>query len=54
VAARRRIDDSAAPDWVDELMDLDIDVALFAHDLAQWRPPAASFVGSRLRGVWPA
>ena len=46
--------DSTAPDWVDELMDLDIDVALFAHDLAQWRPPAASFVGSRVRDAWPA
>ena len=46
--------DSTAPDWVDELMDLDIDVALFAHDLAQWRPPTASFVGSRVRDGGPA
>ena len=48
------VHDSTAPDWVDDLMRLDIDVALFAHDLAQWRPPRASFVGSRPRAAWPA
>jgi glyoxylase-like metal-dependent hydrolase (beta-lactamase superfamily II) len=48
------VHDSTAPGWVDELADLDVDVALFAHDLAQWRPPVASFVGSRPRDPWPS
>jgi len=47
------VHDSTAPEWVDDLLHLDLDVALFAHDLAQWRPQAASFVGSQPRAPWP-
>ena len=39
--------DLSAPDWMATLRSADIDLALFAHDLAAWRPPAADFRGSR-------
>lgn len=44
--------DLSAPDWVDDLLHAEIDVALFAHDLAQWRPAPVSFRGSQACIPW--
>ena len=43
--------DLSAPSWVDDLLASGIDVAMFAHDLAQWRP-APAFSGTRRRPPW--
>ncbi len=40
-----------APDWVDDLLATGVDVARFAHDLAEWRA-APSFAGSLPRAAW--
>ena len=48
---RAESSDVAAPDWVDDLLATGVDVARFAHDLAEWRP-APSFAGSRPRTAW--
>ncbi|WP_276310107.1 hypothetical protein [Nocardioides speluncae] len=41
-----------APDWVDDLLHAEIDVARFARDLAQWRPAPVSFRGSAASSAW--
>lgn len=44
--------DLSAPDWIDDLLHAEIDVARFAHDLAQWRPAPVSFRGSQESIAW--
>lgn len=44
--------DVTAPAWVDDLLHAEIDVARFAHDLAQWRPAPISFCGSEASAAW--
>lgn len=44
--------DVTAPAWVDDLLHAEIDVARFAHDLAQWRPAPVSFRGSQVSTAW--
>lgn len=46
--------DVATTDWMRDLCRTEIDVALFAHDLAQWRPSHGSFAGASLIDAWPA
>jgi glyoxylase-like metal-dependent hydrolase (beta-lactamase superfamily II) len=42
--------DVETPAWMAEFMD--VDLALFAHDLAQWRPREAGYSGSSALDVW--
>lgn len=42
--------DVTAPDWMDDLRN--IDVAYFAHDLAQWRPRPTTMRGSTALTAW--
>jgi glyoxylase-like metal-dependent hydrolase (beta-lactamase superfamily II) len=42
-----------SPDWMEDLLASGLDVALFAHDLAQWRPGSPPFTGSRPVQPWP-
>jgi N-acyl homoserine lactone hydrolase len=44
--------DVTRPDWIAELMAQDIDVARFAHDLAEWRPSPAVFTGTEPVPPW--
>lgn len=43
--------DVTAPDWIAEVSQ--VDAALFAHDLAQWRPRPEPFTGSTPVSPWP-
>lgn len=45
--------DLASPAFMNHLLTGPIDVALFAHDLAQWRAIPAPFQGSLPRPPWP-
>jgi hypothetical protein len=41
------LQDLSTPTWMANVRASDIDLALFAHDLAMWRPPQTDFRGTR-------
>lgn len=47
-------EDFTSPEWMNDVLSSGLDVALFAHDLAQWRPGTPPFTGAAPIAPWPA
>jgi len=46
-------EDFTSPEWMNDVLASGLDVALFAHDLAQWRPGAPTYTGAAPVEPWP-